>query len=121
MTKAAQFPFNLPEGFPNFSGTAKESLESMSKAYSEWLHNANRVQAEVIRFVGERFSKDVDLISRFSACKQPDEFMRLQAEALSELTSDYMQEGARIFGLFSEVSRETLGDIAKAASSKRSG
>lgn len=112
------FPFKLPEGFPNFAGTSRESLDTVSKAFSEWMNNANRMQAELIRFVGERFSKDVDLVSRFASCKQPDEFVRLQAEALTELASDYMQEGAKIFGLFSEASRETLGEFAKSARAK---
>jgi len=118
---AAQFPFNLPDGFPGFPATTKASFDSMSHAFSEWLHNANRVQAEMIRFIGDRFSKDVDLISRFAGCKQPEEFLRMQAEALTELTGDYMQEGARIFGLFSQASKETLDEFAKATSSKRSG
>jgi len=120
MSKPAQFPFNLPEGFPGFPPAAKETFDSMSSAFSDWLHNANRMQAEMIRFMGDRFSKDVSLISRFASCRQPDEFLRLQAEAMSELASDFMQEGAKIAGMFSEASRESLGKVAKATGGKQS-
>lgn len=108
MSKSQSFPFAFPEGIP-----------AVSKAYSDWLHNANRVQAEMIRFVGERFSKDLNLVSRFAACKQPDEFLRLQGEVMSELASDYMQEGARIFSLFGDASKQSLQSFAKTAGSKR--
>ena len=123
MSKAAQSPFSLPEGFSGLTAATKESFDSMTHAYSEWLQNANRVQAEVIRFIGDRFNKDASLISRFAACRKPDEFLRLQADAMTELAGDYMQEGARIFSLFSDVSREAFGEFAKTAgkSSKRSG
>lgn len=119
---SAQFPFSLPEGFGSMAGNARESFEAMSRSYSEWLHNANRVQAEMIRFVNERFSKDMSLISRFAACRQPDELLRLQAEVVSELASDYMQEGARIFSLFSDTTKGAIESFGKAAAgSKRPG
>jgi hypothetical protein len=121
MSKAAQSPFKLPDGFPAFAPAARESLESMTHAYSDWLQNANRVQAEVIRFIGERFSKDASMVSRFAGCRQPDEFLRLQSEAMTELAGDYMQEGAKLFALFSEASRETLDEFAKAAGRKGQG
>jgi Phasin protein len=120
MSKSQSFPFVFPEGIPAFPGFNKDSFESVSKAYSDWLHNANRVQAEMIRFVGERFSKDLNLVSRFAACKQPDEFLRLQGEVMTELASDYMQEGARIFSLFGDASKQSLQSFTKAAGSKRS-
>lgn len=119
MSKSAQFPFNLSEGFAGIGGPAKEALESMSHAYADWLSNANRVQTEMIRFMGDRFTKDANLISRFAGCRQPDEFLRLQAEAMTELASDYMQEGARIFTLFSDASRGTFEEFAKATKTKR--
>lgn len=123
MNKSPQFPFTVPEGFNAFSAPTQQSFEAMSQAYSEWLHNANRVQAELIRFIGDRFNKDVSLISRFTSCKQPEEFVKLQSEALSDLANDYLQEGTRIFALFSETSKATAEQFAKTAnvSAKRNG
>lgn len=119
MNKPAQFPFTLPEGFGAFAGPSQQSFEAMSHAYSEWLRNANRMQAELIRFIGDRFSKDVNLISKFTGCKQPEEFLKLQSEALTDLTNDYMQEGARIFALFTETSKATAEEFTKTVGTKR--
>jgi len=115
MSKSAQAINSIAEGNAE---AAKESIESMSHVYSEWLHSANRVQAEVIRFIGDRFSKDLALASRFANCRQPDEFFRLQAQAVSEIAGDYMQESARIFALFSDASREGLAELAKSTRGK---
>lgn len=114
-----KYPFGLPDGFGAFAAPSQQSFEAMSHAYSEWLHNANRMQAELIRFIGDRFGKDVNLISRFTGCKQPDEFLKLQSEALTDLTNDYMQEGARIFALFTEASKATAEEFTKAVAAKR--
>lgn len=110
----SQSTIHLPEGSAWNTGVARETFDSVSHAYSEWLQNANRVQTEMIRFIGDRFSKDMNLITRFAGCKQPDEFLRLQAEAVSELASDYMQEGARILALFGEASKTGIGESTRA-------
>ena len=65
------------------SGFGKESFEWMSNAFSEWLGNANRMQAEVIRFMGDRYSKDVKMMTRFAECRKPEDFLKLQSEARS--------------------------------------
>src|SRR5215468_796469 len=109
----AQSTNTLPEGNILNAGATRESFESMSNAFSDWLQNANRVQTEMIRFIGDRFSKDLSLISRFASCKQPDEFLRLQAEAMSEIANDYMQEGAKLIAMFGEASRTGAEELAR--------
>ena len=121
MSKSKPFPFAVPEGMPAVPGFSKESFEWMSNAYSEWLHNTNRVQAEVIRFMGDRFSKDVKMMSRFAECRKPEDFLKLQSEIVTELAADYQQEGAKILALFGEASREAWSEFTRAADAKRSG
>lgn len=118
MNKSAQFPFNVPD-FGALAGAPQPSFEAMSRAYSEWLRNANRVQAELIRFVGDRFNKDVSLIARFANCRQADEFVKLQSEAMTELANDYLQQGARIFALFNESSKAAVEEFSKSPGGKR--
>jgi hypothetical protein len=115
----AQSTQTLPEGSILNAGAARESFESMSSAFSDWLQSANRVQTEMIRFISDRFSKDLHLMSRLASCKQPDEFLRLQAEAMSEIASDYMQEGAKLLALFGDASRSGYEEVARAASAAR--
>lgn len=110
---------NLPEGSVLNAGAQRESFESMTNAFAGWLQNANRVQSEMIRFIGDRFSKDLSLISRLASCKQPDEFLRLQAEAMSEIASDYMQESAKLLALFGDASRSSIEEVARAAGAAR--
>jgi hypothetical protein len=119
MSKPAAFPFNLPEGFPELTSTARESFETMTRAYSEWLRNANRVQAEMIRFVGERFTKDVSMMSRFADCKKPEDYFKVQGELLTELTADYQQEGARILGLFGDAAQQAMSGFTRTGAAKR--
>ena len=111
----AQSTNHLPEGNILNTGATRESFESMSNAFSDWLQSANRVQTEMIRFIGDRFSKDLNLLSRLAGCKQPDEFLRVQAEAVSEIASDYMQEGAKLLALFGEASRSGAEEITRTA------
>ena len=47
------------------------------------------------------------------------EFLRLQAEAMSEIANDYMQEGAKLLALFGEASRNGAEEVSRAASAAR--
>lgn len=120
MTKSKQqFPFAMPEGMPTFPGFGKESFEWMSKGFSEWLSNANRMQAELIRFMGDRYSKDVKMMARFAECRKPEDFLKLQTEIAAELTADYQQEGARLLALFGDASKQAWQEFTKAGDTKR--
>lgn len=41
------------------SQAAQQSLARMSGAFSSWLHDTTRVQKEAVRFLGERFDKEL--------------------------------------------------------------
>jgi len=119
MSKSKQFPFAMPEGMPAFPGFGKESFEWMSNAFSEWMGNANRMQAEVIRFMGDRYSKDVKMMARFAECRKPEEFLKLQSELAAELAADYQEQGARILALFGDASKQAWHEVTKAGETKR--
>lgn len=121
MSKAAPSPLNLPEGFPVLNPAARESFDSLIRAYGTWLSNANRVQTEMIRFIGERFSKDVALLSRFAECHKPEDFVRLQGELITDLASDYQQEGAKVLALFGDASKQAWSGFLRAADASRPG
>jgi hypothetical protein len=114
-----QFPFAMPEGMPAFPGFGKESFEWMSNAFSEWLGNANRMQAEVIRFMGDRYSKDVKMMARFAECRKPEDFLKLQSEVAAELAADYQEQGARILALFGDASKQAWQDVTRSGDTKR--
>ena len=97
------------------SAVAKESFDAMSGAFSSWLKNSNRLQAEAIRFLNDRFNKDVEMMSQFASCTKPEELFSLQAKLASTLVSDYTAEGARILALFSDVAKDGAAEFSKAA------
>jgi hypothetical protein len=115
MSDKKQTSFAVPNGFESMSGVAQQSFDSMSKAFSGWLTNANRMQAETIRFVNDRFNKDLQVLSRFGNCRKPEDFIALQSELMTELVSDYMAEGARFFALLGDAQK----DAVQAAAPKR--
>jgi len=99
-------------GVEAFGGMAKDSFDAMSKAFSGWTRNATRVQAETIRFINERFNKDLQMLTRFGSCKKPEDFVGLQSELMSQLVTDYTQEGAQLMKLFTEIAADA-GSAAK--------
>ena len=108
--------------FPLFNAeaateSAKASLDTMTKAYANWLKNANRLQAEALRFVSDRFNKDLQLLSRFGSCKRPEDFLGMQSEAMTQMANDYMTEGAKWVALFGEAAKD-LQDKASPAGGK---
>jgi len=119
MSKSKQFPFAMPQGMPAFPGLGKESFEWMSTAFSEWLGNANRMQAEMIRFMGDRYAKDMKMITRFAGCRKPEDFVKLQSEVAAELAADYQEQGARILALFGDASKQAWQDFTKTGETKR--
>jgi hypothetical protein len=112
MSQKTSLPFGVPAGFPGLTESTRNSFAAVSRAYSEWLHGANRLQAEMIRFGADRFNKDVALISRFGQCHDPEDFVKLQADAMAELANDYLEQGARIVKLFGDATKAATGEFA---------
>jgi hypothetical protein len=90
------------------TGAAKESFDNISKAFAGWLHDANNLQAETFHFMSNRFSKDLQMMSRFGACRKPEDFISLQSELVTQLVSDYMEEGAKLMTLFGDMTKNAI-------------
>ena len=77
-TKAHATP-EFVAGLEGMSEAARQSLATMSGAFSTWLQDASRMQGEAVRLLGERFHKDMELIGRLSQCKRPEDVLSLLA------------------------------------------
>src|SRR5512141_274796 len=106
---------NKPQQIDGMPAITQQSLDAMSHAFSGWLKNANRLQAEALRFLNDRFNKDVEMMSQFAHCKKPEEFFSLQAKLASNLVSDYTDESSRILALLSDVAKDGAAEFSKAA------
>lgn len=96
-----------------------EAFETWFKACSAWLDSGNRAQAEAIRFLSGRLERDVEMLTRFSGCREPEEFITAQAEFANGLISDYMQESSRLLALWSESMKGALNRTAEFADAGR--
>ena len=106
-------PFAIPAGFDAMSDVARQSFDSMNKAFSAWMQNTNKIQAEAMRFVNERFNKDMQILSRFSTCRKPEDFVALQSQLVTEIASDYMAEGAKLYELLGKLQKEALSTATR--------
>ena len=97
------------------SKLAEESFTTMSHAFSNWLRNANRMQTETIRFMSERFNKDMLAFSRFGECKKPEEFAQVHSELVTQMVNDYMEEGTKLVALFGDLAQSAVTDPPAAA------
>jgi hypothetical protein len=120
MSKAQQRPSVAPNGIEGMSATTKESFDAMSRAFSGWLGNANRIQSEAIRFLNDRFNKDIEMMSQFANCKKPEEFFNLQAKIANNLVADYTAESTRLLALLSDATKEGLEKFSEVAAAKHS-
>ncbi len=97
------------------SELARQSLTAMSGAYASWLQDAGKVQAETVRFLNERFEKDMDLLTQFAHCRRPEEIAALQSKAFATLVSDYAHESQTLFGLLGTLSTRSIEQVQKLA------
>jgi Phasin protein len=111
-------PFGVPTSPEAMSALTKQTFDTMSSAYSGWLRNATKVQAEAIRFINDRFTKDIEMMSQFAQCKKPEDIAALQAKLVSSLVADYTAESTKIIALFSDVAKEGLEGLTKTAANK---
>lgn len=86
----------------------QNSLDAVASTYTSLFGNVARAQAEVLRFLSERFVKDTRMLSRFAACKSPADVVELQLELGSGVIADYVAETQRMMGLFEQAASESL-------------
>jgi len=68
--------------------------------YTTWLGNVTKAQSELLRFVGERLSKDAQMLAQFAQCRTPADVAQLQAKLGGDAMSDYFAETQRMLALF---------------------
>jgi hypothetical protein len=78
------------------------SRDIMASAVSEWLRSASRCQGDAIRFVKDCFDRDIAAVSELAACKNAQEVIGLNATVVSNLVSEHVAEGARVFALYAD-------------------
>jgi len=108
MRKQAQQMPRTDNGLGDMSPLTRQSFDTMSRAFSSWLRDANRFQSEAIRFMNERFIKDIDMMSQFATCKKPEELLALQAKLANDLVSDFVAEGTKLLELLGDESSASL-------------
>lgn len=101
MAKSPQRSPKMPKTIGDLPAIA-QSLDTMSNAFSAWLRNANRAQAEAIRFLSDRFNKDLEMMLELAGCRNRKDIFGLRANFASDLVADYIAEGTRVFALHSD-------------------
>jgi len=103
MSKLAKPKLEITE---TLSAINADSLNLFTDGFSRYMKNANATGSELVRFVNERFNKDLQIASRFAECKQPQDFFKLQSELITTLIGDYAQEASKLFGMLTATSEE---------------
>jgi hypothetical protein len=99
------------ENTETLSAINGDSLNLFTDTFSRCMKNANATGSELVRFMNDRFKKDLQIASRFAECRQPQDFFALQSELITTLIGDYAQETSRLVGMLTATS----DDIARAS------
>ena len=89
-----------------FSTINDQSLNLFTDAFTRWVTNCNETSSELLRFVNERFDKDLKLAARFAECKRPEDFLALQTQLVTTMIADYAQEATKLAGMLTASSDE---------------
>ena len=119
MTKVEQTVSRASDGKADLSAATMQSLDVVSGAFTGWLRDANRFQAEAIRFLNDRLNKDIQMMSQYAACKKPEEIFELQAKLATSMVSDYMAEGTKVLELFGNAVKGEVEVFSKALNAKQ--
>lgn len=79
-----------------------------TQPFTLWMQGCARLQAESIRFMADRFVKDLRAPQRLGACTTPAELFDVATEIAAETARDYLGEGQRLMAL-------AAGDFESAA------
>jgi hypothetical protein len=101
--KAVEGPFPNAEAMWNMD---PQSFEAVTNTYRAWFNQANRVRDETIRFVQERFRKELEAAVKLAGCTNPTEAFAVQAEFANKMAADYFEEGQKIVELMGEIAKE---------------
>ena len=83
-----------------------QSIEAVTNTYRAWVNQANRMQGETMRFVQERFTKELEAAAQLARCKNPIEAFAVQADFAQRMAADYLEESQKLVELTGEIVRE---------------
>lgn len=83
-----------------------QSIEAIAETYKAWLSQANRLQDETMRFVQERFAKELEAAAQLARCTNPAEAFAVQAEFAQTMAADYFAEGQKMVELTGEMAKQ---------------
>ena len=83
------------------------STDLVTKAYTAWLDQANKLNEEAFRFAHDRLAKDLEAAAHLVRCSEPNEALALQMEFASKMAADYLAEGQKMLELVSQLAKET--------------
>jgi hypothetical protein len=83
-----------------------QSVEAVTNTYRAWFNQANRMRDESIRFMQERFKKELEAAVKLAACTNPTEAFAVQAEFANKMAADYFEEGQKIVELMGEITKK---------------
>lgn len=85
-------------------------VEAATKASMAGLQNAGQIQAETLRFVTERMTKDLAMPARLATCQNIGSVLEEQWKFTATMMKDYGDEGRRMLDLLAAGAR---GDVKK--------
>ncbi len=83
------------------------SMDVVTKAYTAWLDQANKLNDEAFRFAHDRLAKDLAAAAHLVRCSEPNEALALQMEFASKMAADYLAEGQKMLQLVGQLAKET--------------
>ncbi len=78
---------------------APMSFEVMTKTYSAWLSQANRLRDEALRFAQDQFTKELEAAAQLACCTTPTAALAVEAEFASKMAADYLAESQKMVDL----------------------
>lgn len=108
-----------PTGSIDVFAAVGPSLGTLPAGMRLWMEDAERLRAESLRFVVDRFGKDARLAAALAACRRPKELFDLQAAGLRECASDYLRESARLTSMSVQAWRHGLNWLGASVSARQ--
>jgi hypothetical protein len=113
-----QNKYDLSE-LPSLWDMNQQSFGNAETAFRTWFEFSGRAQEHAAKFLSNRWTKDAVALAQLGQCRTPVEATNTQITYLTAAYADYMNEGQKIAGLFSDVARETVpGMFAERTSGK---
>ncbi len=106
MAKNSEQLFPVTPNLEEIAQASEQSMQTVMKSYNAWWRTAGEVQAEMLQFVNNRLSKDMEIPTRLAECKNPTDVAEQQMAFANTMLKDYADEGQRILDLMNKTAAE---------------